>query len=104
MRCSSTSSLIAFILPLSALALPVILSPSAALQQLNNGLNDATDGLRAAGDEIANLSANVVLIPLAKDMIQISNAVRAGQRPADAEYVDTAHLHARHCLTFLLTA
>ena len=107
MRCPSTSSLIAFILPLSAPAAAFVLPDADVarqLQLLNNGVKGATDSINALHTQIALISANVGAIAFARDMDRVFEAVTAGERPADAEYVDTAHLHARHSLTVLLTA
>ena len=107
MRCSSCSSLIAFILPLLALAAPLNTPDANAitgLQQLSDAVKDVPVGLNSLAGQIALISGSLTDVAFTDGMDRVSTTFLANQRPANAEYVDKAHLHARHCLTFLLTA
>lgn len=96
------SSLIAFILPLSALATPIIVVDRvAALRNLFDGLKNASRIYGATlslplenekmRQSIASLQANIAVIPLAGAMDNISKAVHEGRNPGGDEYVNIAY-------------
>ena len=96
------SSLIALILPLSALAAPIIVDDRVtALHNLFDGLNNASRIYGATlslplenekmRQSIASLQANIAVIPLAGAMDNISKAVNEGMNPGTNEYVNIAH-------------
>ena len=106
------STLVAFVLPLSALAAPVIpVDKLTAVNQLSQAINETTGNATAAVSDISqdnpafntisSLQANLATIPLTPVM----QIVFAGKIPASNAYVDTPTSHnTQHGVTFLLTA
>jgi len=99
------STLVAFLLPLSALAAPsLVRRDAAAFNQLSKGMSDAVVALGAAfsaalrppqqsdardatRQEFISLSAFTSGPVLAR----VGNAVQEGRQPSNDEYVDTSH-------------
>ena len=100
------STLIAFILPLSALAAPITV-PAPADERVT-GLRNLLDGIANASriydatlslpfenadlrQSIALLHANIAVIPISGAVERASKAINEGGTPELEEYVDIAH-------------
>ena len=114
------STLIAFILPLSALAAPALVIPNendSNLRKLIEGIRKASviygetfpllsDGSKLSRD-VAFLQGTIATIPISGVMDKIIKAIEGGQKPAASEYVDIISPTSQSNqsgVTFLLTA
>lgn len=97
------STLIAFILPLSALAAPLTV-PNENVENLSKLLEGITKAAAIYSEtlslpldnsslsaDISFLQANLAVIPIAGVVDRVSKAVADGQKPVDAEYVDITY-------------
>ena len=97
------STLIAFILPLSALAAPLF-TPNDNVEnhlKMVEGINKASalysETLSLPLDnsslfaDVAFLQGNIATIPISGAMDKITKAIEGGQKPVDTEYVDITY-------------